>query len=90
MISVIKIIDYKNTNALIIPVSAILKSSEGEFVYIAVKKGKNDVAKRKKIVSGMTYDGMAEVKDGLNIDDKVITTGFQGLMDGDIINIESN
>jgi len=33
---------------------------------------------------------MAEVKDGLNIDDKVITTGFQGLMDGDIINIESN
>jgi len=90
MISVIKIIDYKNTSALIIPVSAIQKSSEGEFVFIAMKDGKNYISKRKKIVSGLTYDGMAEVKEGLSVNDEVITTGFQGLMDGDKINRQLN
>jgi membrane fusion protein (multidrug efflux system) len=74
MMTVIKIVDYKNPVAFILPVSAIQKSGEGEFVYVVTKTGKLEMAQRKKIVSGQTYNGLSEIKEGLSEGDEVITT----------------
>lgn len=87
MIAVLKIVDESVPSALVVPVGAIQKSSEGEFVYVAVKEGNNTVAKRKIVKSGITYMGMTQVAEGLTPGDKVITTGYQGIIEGDIISL---
>jgi len=85
MLAVLKIVDQTVPSALVVPVGSIQKSSEGEFVYIAVVEGKTTVAKRRVVTSGITYNGMTQVAEGLAAGDKVITTGYQGIIEGDIV-----
>ena len=87
MIAVVKINDYKEINAVVLPVSVIQKDASGEFVYIQDTDGKNLVAKKRVVKSGQNYNGLAEVTDGLKPGDKVIVTGFQNLDDGQIIKL---
>jgi len=35
----------------------------------------------------MTYNGFAEIKSGLDPGDKVITTGFQNVIEGDVVKL---
>lgn len=79
MVAILKIIDYRNDKALVVPVNAIQKSESTDYVFLAV----NGKAKKADIRTGKISDGKAEVLSGLTAGDKVITTGFQDLNDGD-------
>jgi RND family efflux transporter MFP subunit len=82
MIAVLKIADYSAEKAFTVPVSAVQQSGEGSFVFVADEKGN---ARRRDIKTGMTYNGMTQVLEGLVEGDKVITTGYQGILEGDRI-----
>jgi membrane fusion protein (multidrug efflux system) len=86
-VAVLKIIDYSTAKAFVVPIGAIQKSLDGEFVYVAANENNKFIAKRKIISSGMTYGGMTEVKTGLDGGDKVITNGYQNVIEGDPIRL---
>lgn len=79
MLAVLKIIDYQNTKALVIPVNAIQKAENGDYVFIS----DNGKAKRVDIKAGKISEGRAEILSGLNAGDQVIVAGMQGLSAGD-------
>ncbi|MFA6277645.1 MAG: efflux RND transporter periplasmic adaptor subunit [Pedobacter sp.] len=79
MLAVLKIVDYQNSKAIVIPISAIQKSENGDFVFVAV----NGVAKKVVIKTGKTYEGKVEVLSGLKVGDKVVTAGAQNLNEED-------
>lgn len=81
MLSILKIIDYQNLKALVIPVNAIQKAENGDYVYVE-EGGK---AKRVNIQVGKISGGQAEIISGLKIGDKVIVAGINGLSPGDIV-----
>jgi len=83
MLAVLKIVDYINKNAITVPVNAIQRGEDSEYVYIA----ENGRAKRVNIKTGKVYDGQAEVISGLKAGDKIITAGFQDLNNGDSVRI---
>jgi membrane fusion protein, multidrug efflux system len=83
---VLRIADY-SSKAFTVPVGAVQKSSDGEFVYIATAQGGKTVAKRKTVKAGMTYQGVTEIKDGLVEGDRVITNGYQNVVEGDQVKI---
>ena len=85
MIALVKINDYKNANAIIIPVNIIQKDATGEYVYVAIEKGGNKIAKKCNIKTGQNYNGNAEVIEGIKAGDKVIVTAYQNLEDGENI-----
>jgi len=85
MIAVLKITDYSNSNAIVVPVNTIQTNEEGSFVLVAAKENGKSVARKKMVIVGATYNGMTEVKSGLTEGDQLITTGFQELNDGDQI-----
>ncbi len=87
MIAIIKINDYHNAKAFVLPVNAIKESIDGKYVYVAESKGDKTVAKRIGVEIGQTYNGVAEILKGLKQGDKIITTGQNNLADGQIINI---
>lgn len=86
MIAVVKIIDYQNPNAIVIPVNLIQTGSEGDFVLTAEKSGDNRAAVKKAVIrQGSNYNGMVEIKDGLKKGDWVISTGFQDVNNGETV-----
>ena len=81
MLAVLKIVDYQNNKALVIPINAIQKAENGDYVFTAID-GK---AKKVIVKTGKTYAGKVEILAGLSAGDKVIIAGIQDLNDGDAI-----
>ena len=85
MIAYVKIKDYTNDASLVLPVNIIQTNRDGKFVYVVSKNGGTNIAVRKAIVTGMEYNGEAEITSGLSIGDQVITAGFQNLKEGSTV-----
>lgn len=86
MTTTVRIVFSSNPSALVIPINVIQEINNEKVVYIAEKKGKQTVATRKVITVEGVYGNLAEVK-GLDAGDKLVTIGYQGLNDGDFIEI---
>ena len=82
MMANIRIKDYTNEKAFCVPVNLIQSNQDGKFVFIAIQDGTNWKAERRIIKTGMDYNGMMEITEGLNVGDKIIVSGFQGLNAG--------
>lgn len=78
-----KIANYKKSSSIVVPVSVIQKTNEGEMVYVA-EGGK---ARSVIIQTGRNSNGMVEVLGGLNAGDKVVTAGFEDLENGEPVEI---
>ena len=85
MVAVVKILDYKADSTLIIPVNTIQKSTRESYVFVGVEENGVYVARKRVIVPGYNYKGMTEIREGLKPMDKLISFGFQDLIDGQII-----
>ncbi|MGZ3891006.1 MAG: efflux RND transporter periplasmic adaptor subunit [Mucilaginibacter sp.] len=83
MTAVLKIADYSNKNAIVVPVNAIQKSEKGDFVFV----NDNGTAKKKNITEGASYGGKTEIKSGLVVGDKLITDGSTEVEDGDKVKV---
>jgi RND family efflux transporter MFP subunit len=82
MIANIRIKDYTNERAFCVPVNLIQSNQDGRFLFVAVQDGADWKAERRLIKTGMDYDGTMEITEGLNVGDKIIISGFQGLNAG--------
>ncbi len=79
MLAVLRIVDYKVTNAITVPVNSIQKSETADYVFV-VENGK---AKRVNVRTGKVSDGKAEILVGLKAGDKVVVSGMQDLNEGE-------
>ncbi len=82
MIAYVKINDYTNEASIVLPVNIIQSNQDGKFVYVVAKEGDKITAIRKKITTGLDYNGESEILSGLNAGDQVITAGYQTLKEG--------
>lgn len=86
MIAIMKINDYKNDSAIVVPLAVIQQNANGtNYVYVAVQKDKNLVAEKRDITYTRTYGGQAEIESGLQPGDQLITEGWNDLNPGDVI-----
>ncbi len=87
MIAIMKIMDYYNRAAVVIPINIVQNDPTGSFVFLAVDQNGTMVAKKTPVTvkSGMVYNGMAEISSGLKAGDKLITVGYEDLNNGDAI-----
>lgn len=85
MIAVLRVNDYHNSNAISLAINSVNNDKNGSYVWIAKTEGSNLVAKRLPVVTGLTYNGVIEIKEGLKAGDKVITSGFLNLKEGDLV-----
>lgn len=83
-IVVLKIVDYENPEAIVVPVNVIQADSESEYVLVADKgDGEHAVIRKATIDRGSIYNGAVEVKSGLAPGELLVTTGFQDVHPGD-------
>lgn len=79
-----RIANYGNNNALVIPVAAVQKTGDGDMVFVEVG-GK---AKGVPVKLGQSSDGNVEILSGLKAGDNVITAGFEELDNGTAVKVQ--
>ncbi len=84
-IALIKIQDYTSSNALSIPVNTIQTDEKGKFVLVAANENGKLISRKRAIVIGELYGDKIEIKSGLQEGDMLITEGYQGLYEGQLI-----
>ncbi|MFM7588788.1 MAG: efflux RND transporter periplasmic adaptor subunit [Bacteroidota bacterium] len=87
MIVGMKINDYKTNKAIKIPVNLLQNSEEGPFVMIAQGEGASLKATRVSVTVGRSNGIETEILQGLQAGDRIITTGYNDLNDGQAITL---
>ena len=85
MIAIIQINDYHAEKALQVPMNVIQTDQTGSYVYVIRSKDKYSAAVKQPVVIGNSYNGVAEILQGLSTGDKVISVGYQELVDGEYV-----
>jgi multidrug efflux pump subunit AcrA (membrane-fusion protein) len=85
----LKINDYTNEEALLIPQSIISENADGEqYIYILESKESNKaIAKRVIIETGKTQGDVIEVLSGISSGDEIVEEGARSVKDGQTVKI---
>ncbi len=86
----IKINDYTNTKALLIPQSIVSENANGEqYIYVATSKKSNNEATAKKMIikTGKTQEDLIEVLSGISNGDEIIKEGARSIKNGQTIKV---
>jgi RND family efflux transporter MFP subunit len=87
-IAQIKIRDYSNQKAILAPLNALQNDEKGKYIMVMSKENGKLFARKKMVTIGQFYGDRVEIMSGLTIGDRVITEGFQGLFDGQLITLQ--
>jgi len=88
MVVVLKINDYTNDKAIILPMNYVQKDQNNTFVYVAEKSDKQQLKAMKRIITtGQIYNGLAEITSGLKLGDKIITLGYHDVEEGENVKL---
>lgn len=81
----VRIRDYFAANVVTVPANVIQTDEKGKYVFVAEKSGDKMVVRKKAVVVGEMYRGLAEIRTGLNAGDQVLTEGYQTAYDGQVV-----
>lgn len=84
----LKVIDYVNKNAVVVPTNIIQQDGQGnQFVFVVNNAtDKTGVAKKVIVKVGQSADNVTEILDGINTEDVIVTEGFNTLIEGTKLN----
>lgn len=84
LLAVVKLQDFVERDALIVPTNLILNDQKGDFVYVAVpaEEGSGYVAQKQHIQRGKTYNNNTMVQSGLQGNEQLIDQGFREVAEG--------
>jgi RND family efflux transporter MFP subunit len=80
----LKIVDYVNKNAIVVPTAVIQEDGTGsKYVYkVEGSNGKTGTAKKVIVEVGKSSDNVTEIKSGLSADDIIVTEGVNTISNG--------
>ncbi|WNM19850.1 efflux RND transporter periplasmic adaptor subunit [Flavobacterium capsici] len=80
----LKIIDYVNKDAIVVPTSVVQHDGNGvEYVYtVDNSNGKTGIAKKTKVSTGKSSDNYTEILSGLSSNDIIVTDGVSTISEG--------
>ena len=86
----LKINDYTNSNAFLIPQSIVSENSNGQqYIYVLNNKNENNEAEANRVIieTGKTQGDVIEVLNGLKDGDEIIDEGARSVKDGQSVKI---
>ncbi len=87
MIGVLRVIFHSEPAAIVVPINLVQEINGQKVVYTAEMDGAKLVARRNVVEVAGVFDNLAQIKTGLKAGDKIITVGYQGLNDGELVKI---
>lgn len=87
MVATVRIQNYGQSNATVLPVDLIQHDEENAYVLVVSREGGKATAAKRVIKTGQTYNGKQEITSGLKPGDEVISAGYQNLNEGQLLKI---
>lgn len=87
MTGVLRIIFNSKKAAIVVPVNLVQEVNDEKIIYTVETKDGRTVATRKVVEVAGVYGNLAEITKGLKAGDKIITVGYQGLNDGELVKL---
>jgi RND family efflux transporter MFP subunit len=87
-LAVVRILDHEAKNAIVVPVETIQTDDKGKYVFVMKDENGKKIARKKPVTIGEFYEAMIEIKTGIAAGEQLITKGFQGLYEGQVIATE--
>lgn len=90
-IAIVRVNDYTNKEALVIPNNIIQVNAQGEsYIYVYVNDEKdNAIVKRRMIKPGRSQDNMTEIISGLESGDIIVLDGARSIRDGESVRLQN-
>jgi membrane fusion protein, multidrug efflux system len=85
LLAVLKLNDYSNEAALVVPSIILKQDIKGYFMYVVEGMQKNMTARKVYVEPGISYQTMSTVEKGISEGDRVIIEGYNMLTDGSAI-----
>lgn len=82
LLAVLRIQDFRQPNAVVVPTNLILSDNRGDYVYVAEEQNGQLIATKKMVERGMTYNNETLVRSGLSGDEQLIDEGFRDVAEG--------
>ncbi|WP_420578609.1 efflux RND transporter periplasmic adaptor subunit [Ekhidna sp.] len=79
---VLKLVDYRNDQSLVVPTKVIQSDNKGNYVYVVSNKGGKQIATKEHVELGVSHKLSTEVKSGLNEGQMLVTQGYRDLSEG--------
>lgn len=77
----------KLKEAITVPVNLVQNLNGEQIIFVAIEDSGKWFAKKRLVTSGGVYDGRTEILSGIQAGERVITVGYQGLNDGELIRL---
>lgn len=90
LIAVLRMRDYEQENAVVVPSKLIQKDNRGDFLYVVEKDSNELVAKKVKVERGITYRNKTQIKTGLTGGETLVDQGFRDVAHGSKVKIAEN
>ena len=87
MLANMTINDYSVEGAIVLPSILIREDMEGSFIFVSEKEENKDIAVKKYIKTGRSFEDKTEVIDGLAAGDVIITDGYSNVSKGAVVTI---
>ncbi|WP_421751204.1 efflux RND transporter periplasmic adaptor subunit [Croceimicrobium sp.] len=88
LLAEIKLKDYENPNALVLPSMAIRKDLNGDYVYLIDKTEAKPIARKRYVQIGRSFGEDAEIIEGLTAGEQVIVVGANSVNEGQEVEIQ--
>ncbi|MFC4872451.1 efflux RND transporter periplasmic adaptor subunit [Negadavirga shengliensis] len=86
MVSVIRVKDYENSEAVSVPTHLLLQDNEGEYLFTI----EDETAHKTYVTRGKTYQGRTEIVEGLTGEELLVDKGFREVGDNFRVSIAQN
>jgi membrane fusion protein, multidrug efflux system len=84
----LRIKDFEEPKALVVPSIVVKQDSRGEFLFIVEKNERGEaIAKKLYVESGLSYNDQTMIIKGLELNQMVITAGFNQVGNGSLVEI---
>jgi RND family efflux transporter MFP subunit len=84
-VAVVRILDHEAKNAVVVPVETIQTDDKGKYVFVLKEENGKKIARKQQVSIGEFYDELIEIRKGLAPGEQLVTKGFQGLYEGQLI-----
>jgi RND family efflux transporter MFP subunit len=89
-LAVVRILDHQSKNAVVVPVETVQSDDKGKYVFVMKEENGKKVARKMSVTIGEFYDELIEIRSGLTGGENLVTRGFQGLYEGQLIDLVTN
>lgn len=81
-VSVLRMRDYFNPEAYVVPTKLVQRDDQGTFVFALTNKGEQQVAQKVHVTTGFSYDSHTEIVGGIAGNEVLVDKGFRELTEG--------